>query len=122
MTTASSLKVVRGDIWLVNFDPTQGQEIQKTRPAIVMNIQAAWRLRLHIVIPITSWQPKFANNFWMIPLQPTKANGLDKESAANAFQIKSVSEDRFVNKVGVLALPELDAIAGAVVICIGFKV
>ena len=26
----------RGDIWLVDFDPTLGAEIQKTRPALVI--------------------------------------------------------------------------------------
>lgn len=121
MMTTSNLKVSRGDIWLVNFDPTQGQEIQKTRPAVVMNIQAVWRLHLHIVVPVTSWQPKFANNFWLIHLLPTVTNGLDEESAANAFQIKSVSEDRFISKVGGLASVELDTIAGAVALCIGFR-
>lgn len=98
MMTTSNLPVSRGDIWLVNFDPTQGQEIQKTRPAVVMNIAAMWRIRLHIVIPVTSWQPKFVNDFWMIHLLPTVSNGLGKESAANAFQIKSVSIDRFEKK------------------------
>jgi hypothetical protein len=27
----------RGDVWLVNFDPTKGSEINKTRPTIVIN-------------------------------------------------------------------------------------
>lgn len=26
----------QGDVWLVNFDPTKGSEIKKTRPAIVI--------------------------------------------------------------------------------------
>lgn len=29
----------RGEIWLVNLDPTVGAEIQKTRPAIVIEYQ-----------------------------------------------------------------------------------
>jgi len=27
----------RGEIWLVQLDPTRGQEIQKTRPAVVIS-------------------------------------------------------------------------------------
>jgi mRNA interferase MazF len=26
----------RGEVWLVNFDPTVGAEIQKTRPALII--------------------------------------------------------------------------------------
>lgn len=29
--------VRRGDIWLVNLDPTMGSEIQKTRPCVVIS-------------------------------------------------------------------------------------
>jgi hypothetical protein len=34
----------RGEIWLVNFDPTMGAEIQKTRPAVVVSSDAVGRL------------------------------------------------------------------------------
>ncbi|ACB53253.1 putative PemK-like protein [Crocosphaera subtropica ATCC 51142] len=34
----------RGEIWLVNFDPTLGSEIRKTRPAIVISSDAAGKL------------------------------------------------------------------------------
>ena len=30
----------RGDIWLINLDPTVGAEIKKTRPAIVVSDDA----------------------------------------------------------------------------------
>ncbi|UBB15423.1 type II toxin-antitoxin system PemK/MazF family toxin [Comamonas odontotermitis] len=33
---SSSQHVKRGEIWLVNLDPTQGKEIQKTRPCVVL--------------------------------------------------------------------------------------
>jgi mRNA interferase MazF len=64
------LNIGRGDIWLVNFDPTIGDEIQKTRPAVVMSINAAFRYRLQIVVPITTWQEKFSGDFWMIKNYP----------------------------------------------------
>jgi len=115
------LNISRGEVWMVNFDPTMGDEIQKTRPAAVVSIGAAFRHRLRIVVPITGWQPRFADDFWMIPLPATPANGLDKDSAANTFQVKSVSEERFVRKIGVLTSDEMDAITAAIAVCIGYN-
>lgn len=113
--------ILRGEVWNVDFDPTVGQEIQKLRPAVVMDIAAAWRFCLHIVVPLTSWQNRFVNEFWMIELLPTTSNGLANPSFANAFQIKSVSEDRFQNRLGVITPAQIDEIAAAVVLCIGYN-
>lgn len=113
--------ISRGEVWLVNFDPSVGDEIQKTRPAVVMSIGAAFRHRLRIVVSITSWQDKFANDFWMIHLLATTDNGLDNDSAANTYQIKSLSEERFVRKLGVLPDNLVGDIAAAIAVCIGFN-
>ena len=43
----------RGEIWLVNLDPTIGVEIKKTRPAIVINSNIIGKLPLKLVVPIT---------------------------------------------------------------------
>jgi mRNA interferase MazF len=115
------LKVARNEVWLVNFDPTVGDEIQKTRPAVVISVNAAFRHRLQIVVPITSWQQRFQNDFWMIYLPASSANGLANDSAANAFQIKSISEDRFVRKIGLLDTVVMDDITTAVALCIGYN-
>jgi mRNA interferase MazF len=115
------LKVVRNEVWLVNFDPTVGNEIQKTRPAVVISVSAAFRHRLQIVVPITSWQQKFQNDFWMIYLPASAFNGLVNDSAANAFQIKSISEDRFVRKIGSVDPAVMDDITTAVALCTGYN-
>ncbi|MGH2515336.1 MAG: type II toxin-antitoxin system PemK/MazF family toxin [Ktedonobacterales bacterium] len=62
----------RGDIWLVQLDPTRGMEIRKTRPAVVVTADVYAAMPLRIIVPITSWQPRFASWPYMIPLpQPT---------------------------------------------------
>jgi mRNA interferase MazF len=43
----------RGEVWLVDFDPGIGAEIQKVRPAVIINVDAIGRLRLRMVVPIT---------------------------------------------------------------------
>ena len=45
----------RGEIWLVRFDPSIGDEINKSRPAVVVSSQALTKLLLRIVVPITAW-------------------------------------------------------------------
>jgi len=42
----------RGEIWLVQLDPTRGQEIQKTRPAVVISADVLNAIPMRIIIPI----------------------------------------------------------------------
>ncbi len=121
MTNRPSLSVSRGDVWLVNFDPTIGDEIQKTRPAVIMSVRSAYRHRLQIVVPITGWQSRFSDDFWMIRIPATSSNGLDKDSSANAFQVKSVSEDRFLRRLGIATADHIEEIAAAIALCIGYN-
>lgn len=103
----------------MNFNPAVGAEIQKLRPAVVINIPEVGRLPLAIVVPITEWHPAFAKLSWFVRLQPNHANGLSKESGADAFQVKSISEARLQRHLGRLTDSETDLIAEAVALCIG---
>src|SRR5262245_11171167 len=90
----------RGEVWLVDFDPSVGAEIQKLRPAVVINVDSVGRLPLRMVVPITDWKPAYANFPWFVELPASAGNGLSKDSGADAFQTKSVSEQRFVRPLG----------------------
>ena len=105
----------RGEVWEVRFDPSEGDEIRKIRPAVVMTAHSAGRMHLH---PITGWQPSFERYFWMVRLLPTPFNGLAKDSAADAFQIKSLSVNRFQRQIGILSDDQLEEIAAAISLCI----
>ena len=104
----------RGEIWLVDFEPAVGAEIRKVRPAVVLSQDVLQHLALRVVVPITEWKPRYAGQFWFVPIPARPANGLRKNSGADAFQVKSVSENRFTRCLGVLSAQELDAIADAV--------
>ena len=112
---------IRGEVWRVNFDPTQGSEMRKVRPAVVINDDRVGRLPLKIVVPITEWSAVYDRYPWMVRLEPEAANGLSKTSGADAFQIRSVSLSRFAGKVGTLTDNHLDAIADAVALCVKAK-
>ena len=50
-----SMNINQGEIWMVNFEPSAGSEIQKLGPAIVVNDDRIGRFGIKIVVPITQW-------------------------------------------------------------------
>lgn len=116
---AMPLNPVRGEVWNVSFDPSVGAEMQKIRPAVVISDPSVGRLPLRIIVPITDWDVGYRNFPWFVELQMTAQNGLTKNSGADAFQVKSVSLNRFKSIRGKLLDSQLDEIASAIAICIG---
>ncbi len=90
----------RGEIWLINLDPTVGAEIKKTRPAVIVSDDAIGILPLKVIVPLTEWKDRYAIAPWMVKLAPDPENNLDKPSAADAFQVRSVAQERFVSRLG----------------------
>lgn len=93
----------RGEIWLYKADPTIGDEISKTRPCIIVNNDEIGILRLKIVVPITTWNELFAKVPWMVTIEPSKENSLNKLSVADTFQIRSVSQERLIKQIGLVS-------------------
>lgn len=116
------MTISRGEIWRVNLSPTKGAEIRKTRPCVVISSDDIGKLPLKVVVPITEWNPGYKKAIWFVRLDPNSRNGLEKVSGADAFQVRSVAVDRFVDKLGVVSAEELEDIVAAVgiVIEIGF--
>jgi mRNA interferase MazF len=109
----------RGEVWLVDFDPAVGAEIRKVRPDVVISIDTIGRLPLRMVVPVTNWKPAYASLPWFVELPATTDNGLTKASGADAFQTMSVSERRFVRRLGEITATQLDEIASAIALCVG---
>jgi mRNA interferase MazF len=103
----------RGEIWLINLSPTLGAEMQKTRPAVIVNGDEIGILPLKVIVPITDWKDRYAQAPWMVRVEPTPENGLSKSSTADAFQVRSVSEQRFVSRLGSLSPDNLEAVGNA---------
>ena len=104
----------RGEIWRIELDPTRGDEIQKTRPAVIVSDDLVGTLALKIIVPVTDWKNHYAEVSWMARLEPNEENGLSKVSAADAFQIRSVSQTRFVRKLGKVNEADFLAIKKAI--------
>lgn len=112
--------MTRGEVWQVTFSPTVGDEVQKTRPAVVVSDDSIGMLDLRVVVPITGWQPIFSTFPWMVLLEPTADNGLTKNSAADAFQVKSVSTRRLLKRLGALSADTLEDVVEAIGVVIDY--
>jgi mRNA interferase MazF len=105
--------MMRGEVCLINLDPTIGPEIQKTRPAVIVSDDGIGVLPLKVIVPVTEWKERFRIAPWLVRIEPSSDNGLDKVSAADAFQVRSVARQRFVRRLGVLTDPQMAEIAQA---------
>ena len=83
--TISSANPKRGEVWLVNLDPTIGAEIKKKRPAVVVSSDAIGILPIKLIAPVTNWKERYANNIWHVKIQQDNTNGLLKASAIAAI-------------------------------------
>jgi len=85
--------VKRGEIWLVNLDPTLGSEIKKTRPCVIVSPpELNQHLRTVMVAPMTS--KGFAAPF-RVPVTHAGTKGL-----IVLDQLRSVDKQRLVKKSG----------------------
>jgi mRNA interferase MazF len=92
----------RGEIYIVNFDPSRGHEIQKTRPAVIIQNNIGNRYSsVTIVAAITS---KVSPTPYPVEvgIAPSKENGLSQPSAINLGQIRSVERTRLAKRIGAL--------------------
>lgn len=103
----------QSEIWLINLEPTIGAEKQKTRPAVIVNDNHLGKLPLKIIVPITDWKEKYSVATWMVQIIPDETNQLSKISAADCFQIRSVSDIRFIKKIGIVSADQLEKIQNA---------
>jgi mRNA interferase MazF len=114
-------EINRGEIWIVQLDPTKGAEMQKTRPAIVISSNSIGVLPLKIVVPIIGWKDSFTNSQWIIKVEPSTTNGLSKISAIDTLQIRCIDCQRLVRKQGIIANEILEEIGASLAAIIEYQ-
>ena len=93
-------KFQRGQIWLVNFEPSFGHEYQKIRPALLVQHEKYIDSgSLLTVVPISSQitNPQELD----IPIKANSRNRLMKDSLIKTKYISSFDKRRFVKLVGM---------------------
>ena len=109
----------RGDICLVAFDPTVGYEIQKTRPAlIIQNNVGNTYSPLTIVAAITSNLSPVPFPVEVVVL-PTKATGLTATSAIRLDQIRTIDRQRILRRLGAVDAAVTEKVDEAIKISLG---
>ncbi len=95
----------KGEIWLVNLNPTKGSEQAGTRPVVIVSgnllnnfAPVVW------ICPITSKIKNYKGN---LVLKPTKKNGLTEKSEVLNLHLRSVAKERLIKKLGVISATEL---------------
>jgi mRNA interferase MazF len=108
----------RGDIYLVNFDPTVGHEIQKTRPALIVQNDIGNRFSpITIVAAITSKFNELPYPTEVI-LEPDQS-GLSLRSSVLLNQIRSVDRRRLGKRLGRASAAIMRAVDQALQISLG---
>lgn len=102
----------RGEIYLVNFDPTLGAEIRKTRPALIVQNDIANRHSpITIIAAISS---KFDE-----PLYPTEVlieppeGGLSVDSVVLLNQVRSIDRRRLPKRLGLVGPATMERVERA---------
>ena len=94
----------RGEIWWINFDPSVGQEVSKKRPGIVVSNDVSNKyLRRYQVVPLSTQVNRLYPSETLV-----KVRG--KDNKAMADQLSTVSELRFMEKIGKVTNQELKEI------------
>lgn len=96
----------RGQIWLVNFDPSVGHEYKKIRPALIIQQERYISLSsLVTVIPLSSQTAKPAALDVIVKKDP--GNRLMKDSLLKTYQMSSFDKIRFIKFIGTLAVTDM---------------
>ena len=87
-------KVSRFQVWLVQLDPTQGSEINKTRPCVVISPNELSALSTVLMAPMT-------NRGFEFPCR-VACSFKEKQGLILLDQIRAVDKMRLVSKLGVI--------------------
>ena len=100
----------RGEVWWINFDPSVGGEIKKTRPAVIVSNDMANKALNRIqVVPVTS----SIKNLYPAECFVTVKG---KQSKAMADQLTTISKLRLVSKIGKISKENLKDIERVVML------
>jgi mRNA interferase MazF len=103
----SEQNVTRGDIWWVSLDPTQGSEIKKTRPCVILTHNTLNKLRKTVVVvPLSSAAGPHPPITVPITCQ-------SREVVAVIDQIRAVAKHRLQSKIETITQKDLDSITRA---------
>lgn len=108
----------RGEVWLVRFDPAEGGEIRKTRPALILQNDIGNRHSpATIVVAIASKQsPRLYPT--EVSLDPPEG-GLEKASVVKCDQIRTLDKGRLLRRLGAIPPAAMERVERTIKISLG---
>ena len=106
----------RGEVRLVDFEPTRGVEANKRRPAVVVSNDGANATAARLGRGVVTVVPLTSNVTYVYPFQvllPAAATGLGRDSKAQAEQVRSVAIERVGETAGLLPTDVMAALDDA---------
>src|SRR3989338_1030765 len=111
-------EIKRGQIWLVNLDPTIGHEIKKSRPCVIIQNDIG-----NLYSPITIIAPITSQGLEKVyPIQvliSKKTTGLNKDSKTLHNQIRAIDKRRLITLLGKVDYVTMQQIDKALQISLG---
>ena len=95
----------RGDIHSVDLAPARGSEASKRRPAVIVSNDAANATAGRLGRGVITVVPVASNVERVYPFQvllPAADTGLDRDSKAQAEQIRSIAVERVGDRLGIV--------------------
>lgn len=108
--------ILRGDIWLVDFGKPLGREQGKMRPSVIVSADDMnnMNIALAFVVPSSSVRRERRATGKVVPnhleVQPSPGNSLDETSYFMCEQLRAVSIERLVRRIGKLDSKDLSEI------------
>jgi mRNA interferase MazF len=111
------MQASRGEVWMIDFNPTRGHEQAGKRPALVVSIDQLNHgpAQLVIVLPITGRSRGIPTHVQIDPPQ----GGLRKQSFALCEAVRSVSSDRLARQLGAVSPATMIAVEDRLRILLG---
>lgn len=107
----------RGEIWLVNPDPTKGREQAGSRPALIVSVDRFNHGAAELVIacPITSKAKGIPTHVQVDPPE----GGLSLRSFIKCEDVRSLSKSRLLNRFGTVSGPTMAEVEDRLAILLG---
>jgi mRNA interferase MazF len=108
----------RGEIWVVDLHPARASDARAVRRALVISVNELnhGAAGIATVLPMSDVDQHIATHVRV----PTGEAGLTKDGFVKCEEVRSMSIERFTNRIGIVKATTLAAVMGNVRVLLGF--
>lgn len=108
----------QGEIWTIRLEDINPFD-QPIQSAVVLSIPALRSLPFRIIVPVTSFVDDHIEFAWLVPIHSVRDKFFQDGVTADAKRCFSISTDRFLKRVCMITVDELQQVRDAVAMCLG---